>query len=221
MKELKNNKKCMLTDKLSSSIEKLMELHGVNMNQLHKNTGVPLTTINRLINDNNVNPTITSLIPIADFFEVTLNQLMGIDPLDSDLLVGKYAKKRGLWTDVPIITWEQASEWPANVSTLTINNVISTDVPLGDHPFALVINEINWEGFFPNSIIIVDTTLHPEHSDYAVALKSGQKRASLKQILIDDDRTYLRPVNKDYQTQLMDDSYKLLGTVAQIRMDRR
>jgi SOS-response transcriptional repressor LexA len=221
MKELDTNKKNMLTEKLGSSIEKLMGLHHINMHQLHKNTGVPLTTINRIINDKNVNPTITSLIPIADFFGITLNQLMGIDPLDSDLLVGIYARKRDLWTDVPIVTWEQAAEWPLNSASLTINNVISTDVTLGAHPFALLISETNWEGFFPNSIIIADATFIPEHSDYVVVLKAGQKRTSLKQILIDDDKTYLRPVNKDYQTTLMDESYKLLGVVVQIRMDRR
>lgn len=221
MKELDANKKNIFTQKLGSSIERLMELHHVNMNQLHKNTGVPLTTINRIINDESVNPTITSLIPIADYFGVTLNQLMGIDPLDSDILVGKYARKRDLWTDVPIINWEDTAEWPLNLHTLAISNAISTDVTLGEHPFALVINEMNWEGFFPNTILIVDSNLQPEHSDYAVVLKLGQKRASLKQILIDDDKTYLRPVNKDYQTQLLDESYKLLGVVVQIRMDRR
>lgn len=221
MKELDIDKKNIFTANLSSTLEKLMRIHPINMSQLHKHTGVPITTINRLLNDKNINPTISSLLPIANFFGITLNQLMGIDPLDSDLLVGKYSNKRTLWTEIPIITWEQAAEWPSNFNIDELRNVISTDVTLGQHPFALIINEINWEGFFPNSIIIVDLTAIPEHGDYVVVLKNGQKRVSLKQILVDDDKIYLRPVSKDYQTQLLDDTYKIIGTVAQIRMDRR
>lgn len=205
------------SDKLSKTINKLMQLHRINMHQLHKNTGVPLTTINRLVNDKKINPTINSLLPIADYFGITLNQLMGIDPLNSELLVGKYSSKRELWTQVPIINWEQVIDWPK----VTFQHVISTDLVLNKNPFALVVQEVNWEGFFPNSVLIVDQVNMPEHRDYAVVLKNGQKRASLKQILMDDDKIYLRPLNKDYQTQIMDNSFRIIGVVMQIRIDRK
>ena len=220
MNNLEANKKPITLD-LAKTIEYLMETRNINMNQLHKKTGVPVTTINRLLNEKNANPTISSLIPIANFFEITLNQLMGIDPSNLDPLIDKYAPKNSLWRNVPIISWERAAEWSANISTANISETISTDILLGNNPYALIISESNWEGFFPNSVIIIDSSILPDHGDYAVILKKGQKRASLKQILIDDDKTYLRPVNKDYQTQILDESYELLGVVVQIRMDRK
>jgi SOS-response transcriptional repressor LexA len=219
MKELE--KKNIAAENLGITIEKLIKLQHTNMHKLHKKTGVPLTTINRLINDKNVNPTISSLIPIADFFDVSLNQLMGIDPLESDSLVGKYIKKQKLWTEIPIISWEDAIQWPLNSLNISIEKVISTDILLNANSYALIIIETNWEGFFPNSILIIDSVVTPEHGDYVIIWKIGQKIASLKQVLMDDDKVYLRPVNKDYQTQLLNESYKILGVISQIRMDRK
>ena len=221
MKEITTDKKNMFSESLSKTLLKLLEINKTNMRQLHKNTGIPFSTINRMINESDHNPTINSLLPIADYFGITLNQLMGIDPLDSDMLIGIYSKKREHWTKVPIIDWEQAFGWHKNPSTENIQETITTDVILNNNPFALVINETNLEGFMPNTVIIVDAITNIEHGDYVVTSKLDQKKSSLKQVLIDDGRVYLRPLNKNFQTHVMDDAYKIIGIVIQIRMDTK
>lgn len=205
----------------SSTMTKLMARRGINMSQLHKQTGVPLTTINRMVNESNVNPTISTLIPIAEYFGITLNQLMGIDPLDPTMDARIPTKKNIIWTEVPIITWEQSVQWSNTNPKPTKLESVSTDANISDQSFALIIEEANLEGFIQNTIIIVDPTATYEHGDYVVMNKSDQKKASLKQLLIDDGQIYIRPLNKDFQTRMIDDSYNILGVVVQIRMDRK
>lgn len=53
---------------------------------LSKHTGVPYTTIARLRNSPNSNPTSSTLRPIAQFFDITIDQLLGDHPLPSDRL---------------------------------------------------------------------------------------------------------------------------------------
>lgn len=210
-----------LGKRLGAALKKLMALHKINMTQLNKSTDVPLTTLNRILSGKNINPTITSLLPLAEFFNITLNQLMGIDPLNLDASSNIPIKKTDAWIYIPLINWEQALEWPKNNLDKTAFDSISTDIDLSANAFALRIEELNWEGFFSGSILITDPDIKPEHSDYVVTVKKGQAKASLKQILIDDGCKYLRPLNKEYQTQVMDSSYSIVGTVAQIRMNRK
>jgi SOS-response transcriptional repressor LexA len=205
---------------LTKVLNKLMALRNVSMNQLHKLTGVPLTTINRMATSKNINPTIATLIPIANYFGVTLNQLMGIDPLNTGLATNQNCEKTAILINVPLITWEQAISWSTDHAKIKTEKTISTDARLRANSFALIITEPTLEGFFPTSVLIVDSEANPEHSDYAIVYKIGQKRATLKQILIDDDKIYLRPLNKEYQTQMMSKSYIILGTVAQVRSNR-
>src|SRR3989339_1637782 len=97
---------------LRERFENLLAEYKISLAQLHKNTGVPLTTLKRIKNDLFANPTLSSLAPIADFFSITINQLVGIDPLPTDLPLGVYIEKRDTWTAVPLISWEQAISWP-------------------------------------------------------------------------------------------------------------
>lgn len=206
---------------MRSSLTELMRVKGANMSQIHKDTGVPLTTITRLIHSKNPNPTIASLLPIAKYFGVTLNQLMGLDPLNLNNLSSSNlgAKTLRPWLHIPLINWEEAAHWPGG-PPCSIAKHITSDCELSNHAFALKVVETNWEGFFVGSILIVDPKVTPEHGDYVVVLKENQTRTSLKQLLKDDDKLYLRPISKDYQTQPMDPSFQIKGVMVQTRLDR-
>lgn len=206
---------------MRSSIIELMRLKGSNMSQIHKDTGVPLTTITRLIHSTNPNPTISSLLPIAKYFGVTLNQLMGLDPLNlnNSSNGNPGAKTLRPWLHIPLISWEEAAHW-LDGPPCSMAEHITSDCELSRHAFALKVAETNWEGFFMGSILIIDPEVTPEHGDYVVVLKESQTKTSLKQLLKDDDKLYLRPISKDYQTQLMDPSYQIKGVMVQTRLDR-
>jgi SOS-response transcriptional repressor LexA len=202
-------------NKLRDNLIKLMRRCRVKVSELHKTTGVPLTTLKRMKNDVNSNPTLSSIIPVANFFGLTIDQLVGIVPLPSDKLLGTYQEKRGYWINVPIIQWEEVIDWPQiNINTYS---VISTDAEIARESFALIIETSDLTGFLANSILIIDPQAKPEHGDYIIAIKEGEKTTSLKQLLVHEGEAYLKPVNPHYKTVSLDMSYKILGLVVQVK----
>jgi hypothetical protein len=157
-----------------------MKSHDTNMTLLYKHTGVPITTIQRICKDPNANPTLASLIPIADFFSITLAQLIGDEPLPQ-------ANQSGLaksLTHVPIISWQQAVHWPKFSFNGHQPRLVSTEISLGDNPFSLEIIDDHLDSFHKGTQLIVDIHLKPNHGDYVISYKKGSNQASLNQILL-------------------------------------
>lgn len=205
----------MYENKLRDNLIKLMRRCRVKVSELHKSTGVPLTTLKRMKNDTNSNPTLSSIIPVANFFGLTVDQLVGIVPLPSDKLLGSYQEKRGYWTNIPIIQWEEVIDWPQiNIGGCSIT---STDAKISRDSFALIVETSDLTGFLANSILVIDPQAKPEHGDYIIAIKEGEKITSLKQFLLHEGEAYLKPVNPHYKTISLDQSYKILGLVVQVK----
>ena len=62
---------------LSSNLKRLMKRYAIEDTELSKETGVPAPTINRLKNNAQMNPTLRNLLPIAKYFKVSVEELVG------------------------------------------------------------------------------------------------------------------------------------------------
>lgn len=195
-----------------------MQNSKITINQLHENTGVALTTIKRMKTDNACNPTIASLLPIAYFFNITINQLIGIEPLEKEETLGVYFENRVKWKTLPLINWEDVIDWPNNKPT-NLTETVATDIDLSENSYALKVIESNWDSFLKNTILVVDYIIKPTHHNYGIFHKKGEEKASLKYVLIEDGDTYLEPVNNMYKTYPLSDQYICKGTLMQIRRD--
>lgn len=202
--------------RLRDNLIHLMKQHNTNMTHIYKETGVPITTIQRICKNPAANPTLASLIPIADFFSITLAQLIGEDPLPN----AKPTKNSAMrWSHVPIISWEQATHWPELSFTDANCPHVATELMVTEKSFALKVADDHLENFHRGSIIIIDTQLTPSNRDYIIVHKSGSAHATLKQVLLHENDTYLKPLNSDFKTTLMDESYTVLGVIIQVRMN--
>lgn len=191
----------------------------ISASQLAKSTGLPATTIKRIRCNSNANPTLVSLLPISKFFGVSVSQLIGDEelPIQTNPSTTTHPKA---WTKVAIIDWERVIDWPQNMAAEDLEYT-STDREIGDKPYALIVEEENWENLAPNTLLIVDPTLKPEHRDYAIVHRLGDKRATLKQVLFDDGEKYLKPVVTGYQITRLTDKHKFLGVVVEYKMELR
>lgn len=200
--------------KLNQILSILMEKNRVSLTMIHRNTGIAIPTIKRLQSDPTANPTIATLLPIASFFGITINQLIGEAPIPEN--ISGYVEKKIEWLKVPIIQWQQVLDWP-NVEILnTSDSFTFTDVEIGQNPYALVVEEEDWVGFLKNSILIIDPVLKPEHKDYAIVYKIGQSSPTLKQVMIDEDKIYLKPLNTYFSPTPFDENHRFLGVLVQI-----
>ena len=66
---------------LGEQLASLMHKHHIDDAELSKATGIPASTISRMPLNSNANPTAASLRPIARFFNISISQLLGDEPL--------------------------------------------------------------------------------------------------------------------------------------------
>ena len=196
-----------------------MDKSQVSITQLHKNTGVPITSIQRMRSDPTANPTIASLKPIADFFNISINQLIGEDPLTENEFAGVYIENKIEWASIPLITWKQVVSWPNNYDKAKKYTLIATDIGVGKNAYALKVLDEMEDGFRKGSMIIVDPNIEPNDMDYVIAHKVGSAEASLKNFRVYDGEIYLKPLNKHFNSTVFNQDYKVLGTVVQIKFN--
>jgi transcriptional regulator with XRE-family HTH domain len=216
-----DNKNKYSNEKLIENLNKLLEEHKISINQLHKNTGIPVTTIKRIKYDKDANPTISSLLPIAEFFSVSLNQLIGLEDLPEKDHLGVYVEKQELWTKVPVIQWGDIINFEKKELDFTLCNFISTDAEVSEYAFALLVEEDNWTIFQKRMKLIFDMKKEAKHRNYVLILNLGSTTVSFYQLLCFDGLYYLKPPQADYKTiEYNKSKHSLKGTMVQARMDQ-
>jgi len=198
---------------LSRVLGKLMLEHNVDGVQLSKHTGIPTTTINRLRNaDPNTNPTLLTLLPLAQFFSITLSQLIGEEPL-SDIETNKKI------TRLPILSWEEALIWP-RVTEQTTSSIV-TDHNYSKNAFALIATEDYSEKIEKGTILLIDPLATPLHFDYVLTFKQEQEFPSLKQFIIEDGMQYLRSLYSKSIVTPFTSEFKILGVIIEYKKNCR
>ena len=205
--------------KLNENLSKLLERNNVSLSQLHRNTGVATPTIKRLQSDPSTNPTISTLIPIAKFFNITVAQLIGTEPLFID--TNGFIENKANWLKVPIISWEEISHFNSNSLHDSNHSFVSVDIEVGNKPYAIKVIEDDWLALSKDSILIINSMIKPEHKDFAIVEKIDHGLPTLKQIIIDQDKTYLKSMNPQFAPSLFDETCVFHGVLMQIRKDTK
>ncbi len=231
MEKLKNAlKKGLLMNssrqKLSDVLIKLMDECDVDSAQLEQSTGVPASTINRFRSDENCNPTLASLTPLADFFCITVSQLIGEAPLDKNRIVGTYNPPYKAGLPIPVLTWQQAIQWPQiknKQKSLDLNKWVSIDGSISDSAVGLIMQGDSMEPRFPDgTLLIFDPKQFVENRDFVLVFFKDQKKLAFRQLLADGSDKYLKSLNhefKEIKKLQSEANYKILGVVVQTRMD--
>jgi SOS-response transcriptional repressor LexA len=206
--------------KLSTILKALMAEVHISESELARRTGIGQPVVHRIASGETDNPKVGTLSPIAKYFGLSISHLIGHEPLPAGRLAGTFNPEVSGWTQVPLLTWEQALEWPKLGTSQALQN-ISTDLEIAPESFALEIKDTTMAPRFPEgTLIVVDTGLRPRDRDYAVVHINNHKSPTFKQILIDGHSTYLKPINPDFKTiELEKDKYRFLGVMVQARMD--
>lgn len=201
----------MIFEKLSANLNLLMAGARLNSNELARRTGIPASSIKKIRNNNNPNPTLSTLAPLANYFSMTVSQLIGDTALSVNQtpLISTEAPKKA-----PIITWQESTQWP-QINTQRYPT-ISIDQPYDD-TYCLPIKDEIGAIFSRGSLVVVAPNTTPQQHDYVIFLKGNQNVPTLKQILIEDDEIFLQSlsIGSHVIKKLSED--KILGVVMECR----
>ena len=95
---------------LSGVLRYLLSSHDLRPADLAKVTGVPQPTVHRMVKGICPRPHKSSMLPIANYFAISIDQLTGNEPLYGLSLYT--LKQRDGWTKIPLLDWQQLSSWP-------------------------------------------------------------------------------------------------------------
>jgi SOS-response transcriptional repressor LexA len=201
--------------KLSDNLNLLMSEANISADELGRRTGIPSSTIKKIRNRYNPNPTLTTLQPLAQYFVVTLSQLVGDEPIPETRIKGAYQLSIEQLHQLPLISWEEAIHWPSTINQT--HSTIATENGYSSNAYALIVEDENWENLVRGTALLVDPKLEAEHRDFIIVHKLGQKTPALKQALFDDGQIYLKPVTDEYQTSILTQVHKILGIVVEYK----
>lgn len=198
---------------LNNTLEYLIKKWGININQLHKHTGIPLSTLKRLRLNKENNPTLASLAPIANYFSVSLDQLIGREALP------KKNHKQISGLRIPLIQWKDVLKTPRDRSYLAFSSLLIRDITLNENSYGLIIKDNNTNNFLVDSLLVIDPSLKGRNRDFIIVHKKGMSKPVLMQKIIYENKTYLKSLNTESEIIRFSDLYKILGVVIQIRMN--
>ena len=159
----------------NNNIKSLMHKHNLTIEMLAQEMNLSVSTINRLLMGSKSDPRLSTLKPLAKFFGVSIEELVGERPInlrpgeDSEDFEIKYT-----FVQVPILHWEQVREAETRVPKLTFETwnkwaVVADEI--GNHSYALVIKQSSLPPpFYYKTIIVIDPTRAPKDSDYVLIL---------------------------------------------------
>lgn len=207
-------------NKVSDIIKKLMSELKIKEAELARQTGLPQTTINRLLGGLTFDPRANTLKPIAKFFGLTIGQILGEEPILHRIKGTFNTNNRSTWMNVPIISWEEALLWPLKKNEYNLfshEHWIITEKLVSSSTFALISKPFMEPRFRKNSILIIDP--EAEYSDQKfIIISLDKKHVTIRQIIYDNSDIYLKHFDSTIPSiKFIQNDYLTLGIIIETR----
>ena len=176
---------------------------------LAKKSCVAQSTIGRILR-REVNPTSANLERLAKALGMPLAELAA---MAQDNEADKRPTERPDALDpsrrIPLISWIQAGAFAESVDNYQPGDaeawVAQPNRRCGHKTFALRVTGESMEPDYQNGdIIYVDPDVAAEHGKDVVVRLDERNEVTFKKLVIEDERRYLRPLNRNWPTQIID-----------------
>ncbi|MFN7097692.1 MAG: S24 family peptidase [Gammaproteobacteria bacterium] len=186
---------------LSAILKKLLFEKNMKAVDLAREVNLPQPTIHRLVTGKSTRPYKNSLQPIADYFSLSIEQLLGeTESKDNPWQHNNSSNQQNIHT-IPIIPWlsTQLLDSARNESKYSI----VTSGNISANCFALLVHDYSMEPLFAkNSILIFDSEKQPTDRSYVLVKLKDVEKPIFRQLLIDIDKRYLKAINPDLNPSL-------------------
>ncbi len=202
--------------KLSTILKALMQDVGITVTELARQTGVGQPVIHRMASGETDNPKVGSLSPIAKFFGVNISMLIGDEPLPASRFAGSYNPHYRSWSQLPLLSWEQCAVWPEKHLPAEICSLVSTEANVTDKAFAVRMEDHTMEPqYAKDTLMVFEPSISPSNKDIIAIHIEGQNKIQVKQLMLDGNDVYLKPLNQDFEINRVLKPHRILGVLVQ------
>ena len=200
---------------LLKNLKHLMHVNDITEAELARQTDNPQATVHKIISGKTADPRISTLQSIAEYFRVTLDDLLeGAPSSSTDTPIAKSKTQ-----SIPVIGWDSCIDAESIVQSLSAanwNNWIPAQ-DLSANAYSLITKPSMEPRFPKGSKLIIDPDVTPNDGDLVVAHYPDTQEATLRELLIDGPNKYLVSINDRTDREKFDASVKILGTMIEFR----
>jgi SOS-response transcriptional repressor LexA len=191
----------------------------ITLEQLSKHTGVPISSIDRIRSDVHANPTLSTLIPLAKYFGVTLGQLVGLEPISNDRIIAEYKIDTLKIDKIPLIKQKDVLPY-LNNNKITINAYTYSEKLISEKSFAIKIEDDSMHPIFPKGIIVTfDPLKEYEDRDFVLVQLSENDIPVFKQIYFGAEEQYLVSLDKNIRSIPVTTNIRILAIAVEAHLN--
>jgi SOS-response transcriptional repressor LexA len=185
---------------------------------LAKRINIPRATINRLASGKTPDPRASTLNAIAAYFNVSVDQLLGKQPLFSN---NNHSIIAAPHASIPVIEWQNAKNWQEFALSLKPDkhfNWVMVDPSSTQGKFALCLKgESMWPQFQENTLLLIDPDRKPENRDFILAYIKKRDEIVFRQLIVEEKYRFLKAVNTIFPVIQLEEHDIIVGIIIQTR----
>jgi len=202
-----------LSANLSSIMLELIRKQGLSLTELARRIKIPQPTLYRIAHGEHQRPHKKTLETLSNFFDVTIDQLLGLEPIKPSIAANPILK-------LPILNCGQIANWPhtdtSNAEYLIFERPISTNA------FAVKMPDKSMEPLITkDALLIIDPEKKPEYRSLVAVKLHNVNEIVIRQLIIDAANCYIRPLNQDlshFEMTMLKTEDRIIGTIVEARL---
>lgn len=201
---------------LANNLTLLIKNKQMTESELAVALDLPSMTIRRLASGETLDPHISTLKKIADYFDISIDSLITNNNLNSPHAM----RKSNTSILVPVLDWANASKISAT-HELDLSNwetwqpiVMGKQVALSEKAFALEGKPSIGPRFSPDTLFVIDPLANPVDGDLVLIKMKNDESLSIREISIDPPKWQLKPTVPGSETLYYSSAeHEIVGTV--------
>lgn len=204
---------------ISDVLSHLLDIRGITEASLAKALNIPRATINKIRSGKIQSPRSVTLSMIANYFDITVDQLIGASPLFNDTAVK--------FIQIPIINLENVNDIHQSLSQITFINhdnwMLLECADKYTSPNNLFAIKIASDAMLPyfdsDTTVIIDPDAAVVNRRYVLVRIARTNEILLRQIFVDGQTQILKPINSIFKTIELSPEDEVIGVVVQSKRD--
>ncbi len=167
--------------------------------ELDRQTGLPQPTVHRIVEGESTRPHQDSLEALAKFFNLTIPQLKGLEPIEELQTKPETTLPEG-WHKIPMYTWEDVLNYAKSNKTEIQKGIAETltNADVNDTGFLIELTDESMSPqFAAGTEIIVNTEYEPMDREMVVVYLKRYDKAFFRMIIFNGADRFVRPLHVD------------------------